>query len=307
MQETGKRQTKGGESDEAQEDRSDGARNGRARRRCGRDRGCGDRIVLDRDVVLEHGHDDDDSVDDDNHAVGDDHAVAAERLGQLALSEHVTSPAVAGPPAGPQPTATEFGEDEAVTPADLHDFFLAAAGVAGALVGLLFVAISVSQDRLAREAVSQLHRLRAAAALTAFTNALWISLFALIPGTKLAIAAVAAAGVGLGYELAALLSLARGRDRSLRRLREAGFLVALAVVFTVQLIEGVALLRTTTDAGAARTIAVLVVVCFLIGVARAWELIGGPSFGILHELGSLFRERRSAERPASPPIRDHGD
>ena len=177
----------------------------------------------------------------------------------------------------------------------MHDFFLGSAGVAGALIGLLFVAISVSGQRLAQaEASSQALRIRAYAALTGFINALTVSLWALIPDGGLGTAALVVAILGLLFVAASLLSLIRVRHLTWRTARDGLFLMGQAVVFALQLFYAIALSGRASDPSAVEAIAILVLVCFLIGISRAWELIGGPSIGFTHEVVALVRSTESA-------------
>jgi hypothetical protein len=174
--------------------------------------------------------------------------------------------------------------------AGFHDFFTAGASVAGALVGLLFVAVTVASEKLAATAPGgQLHRIRASAALTSFTNALTISIFALIPADTIGPTAVAVASTGLLFVTASLLSLIRLRAVHRRTSRDMVFLVGLIATFGFELISGIEVLVRPGNSGAVETIAVLVAVCFLIGIDRAWELVGGPEIGIGQEVVALIR------------------
>ncbi len=177
-----------------------------------------------------------------------------------------------------------------MTPASLQSFFAASASVAGALIGLLFVAISVAHERLTAEDANQAHRVRASAALTSFTNALTISLFAL---TRVGIGwpAFVVGVLGLAFVLASLLSLLRARRSQPRALRDALFLVGLVITFGLQLLYGLKVISRANDVSSVDGIAVLVIVCFLIGIARSWELIGGPSIGLGGEIAAIMRTR----------------
>jgi hypothetical protein len=195
-----------------------------------------------------------------------------------------------------------------VVPENIHEFFTASASVAGALIGLLFVAISVASDRLSRDKEgAQVHRIRASAALTAFTNALAVSLFALVPGDKIGPTALSVAAAGLAFVVASLLSLIRRREVRWATARDAVFLTGLVIVFVLQLWDGIDVTVHPGDSGTVDTIAILVIVCFLIGIARSWELIGGPSFGIAHEVTALVRDhvadhaKANDENASDPP------
>jgi hypothetical protein len=188
-----------------------------------------------------------------------------------------------------------------VTPEDLHGFFEAGAGVAGALVGLLFVAVSVTQGRLAETGDTQIHRVRADAALTSFTNALVICLFALLPGRVIGGTAVVVSILGLVFCIASLLSVGRVRGLLRDDLRDLLFLATLCAVFVVQFVYGVIVLARPGDKGAVEAIAVVVIVCFIIGIARSWELIGGPTIGLGHEVSAIVRRDRTRDAPETEP------
>ena len=207
-----------------------------------------------------------------------------------------TLSSLTGPPR--QRESDSGWQNHQMVPEDIREFFAASAGVAGALIGLLFVAITVAAERLARErAEAQVHRIRAAAALTAFSNALAVSLFSLIPGQKIAVTSVVVAVIGLLFIGAVLLSLVRLHQLRAVTLRDVLFLLALAVVFVIQMIEGISLIADPANSGDVNTIAILVVCCFFIGIFRSWQLVGGPSIGIWRELAALVRDRHDAEEP----------
>jgi hypothetical protein len=190
----------------------------------------------------------------------------------------------------------------------MHDFFAASAGVAGALIGLLFVAISVAGERLAKaEQGAQLFRIRAYAALLAFVNALAVSLFSLIPGDQIGTTATVVSCLGLAFVMAALLSLVRLRQLRWATARDGVFLAGLAAVFALQLNAGLDVSSRPGDSGSVEELAILVTVCFFIGIARAWEVIGGPSIGISYEVAALIRGKQPGEDAGEGPEDDSGE
>src|SRR5260221_5565628 len=68
-----------------------------------------------------------------------------------------------------------------VVPPEFANFFIASASAGAALVGLLFVAVSIAPEQLLTRRAPMERQAVAGTAFTALTNALFISLVALIP------------------------------------------------------------------------------------------------------------------------------
>ena len=174
-----------------------------------------------------------------------------------------------------------------MVPADFHDFFAAIAAVSGALIGLLFVAVSLAPSaRLARRR-PRVAKATAGLAFIAFTNTLVVSLLALIPGEHVGVAAVVMAGWSISATLALSAQIFVRRRAQAPGWRWAGLSAASLMVFGVQLAGGIAILATPDDRSAVTWIAVIGVVLSAIGIARAWELLGAQTLGLIERFPAL--------------------
>jgi hypothetical protein len=179
-------------------------------------------------------------------------------------------------------------------------FFEAAAGVSGTLIGLLFVAVSMARERLAEQGETAAHRVHGAAALVTFVNALCISLMALTPGDKAGWAALVVAVAGAVFIVASALALVLDDGVRWRDVPHLTYLLVLTVLFSVEFDAGLRFVDGGSEADASSTLSVVLVVCFLVGISRAWELVGGPPIGPWHQLYEIVRPLTSLRPPHQP-------
>jgi hypothetical protein len=189
-----------------------------------------------------------------------------------------------------------------------RDLFVAIAGAAGALTGLLFVALSVAPRPRAGQQPDVIRQVRAGAALLAFTNALAVSLFGLVPHNEIGYPAVVAGAGGLLFALGGVRSILAD-PAARRRIRSQLTLIALLLgVFGFEIGAGInSIVAPHTDAPI-DVIGNLLAASLLIGVARSWELVGDRDTGIVSSIAALAGHDRhlggSVAGPADVPPAD---
>jgi hypothetical protein len=174
-----------------------------------------------------------------------------------------------------------------VVTGDARDLFVAVAGAAAALTGLLFVAMSVTPRSADGRPRSVIHQVRSAAALLSFTNALGIALFGLVPGNNAGYPAMAFGVVGTLFTLASVRSILADAAARHRFLGQVTLIGGLLTVFIIEIIDGLELRANPANRSALDTIANLTIVSMLLGVARAWEFVGDRDTGIWSSIAVL--------------------
>lgn len=188
---------------------------------------------------------------------------------------------------------------EPVIPASFHDFFSGCASVAGALIGLLFVALSVSPEKLTGDEARTEHQVRAAAAFSALVNTLVIALVALLPGASLGEAGIIVAAAGLATTAGLIIVLYREHQQKIHS-SDVRLLALLLILYSLQLANAVPLEGSPRSVGAVSRQGGLAILFFLFGIARSWQLVGARDVSLASTVTAVIH------RPATqtgPPAR----
>ena len=176
-----------------------------------------------------------------------------------------------------------------MVPESFHEFFVAAAGASGALVGLMFVAISVTRQNPLEAEARAVDRVRASSALISLLTPLLLALIALLPGTGFGKSSAIIGALGILYAASAVRRLATAGGTVWERVRSVSILVGFVAVMVVDVLFGIVLWVRPDDSAAVDSIAVTVIASIGLGISRAWELVGGQATSALGSIGDLVR------------------
>jgi len=128
------------------------------------------------------------------------------------------------------------------------ELFVVIAESAATLIGLLFVAVTVTKGRNFNGSL-EIVEFRAAASLIAFTNALVVSLFGLVPGNNIGYPALTMGVIGIFFIGAGVKTTLAQPPSQQRRRHQVALFVGLLAVFGFQIFCGLRLINRPHSGG----------------------------------------------------------
>jgi hypothetical protein len=188
-----------------------------------------------------------------------------------------------------------------------RDFLVALVGAAASLTGLLFVAISVAPRDGTDGGPLVIRQIRAAAALLAFVNCLAVALFGLQPGISIRWPAIVLGVTGIFFTAAATRTILSSPTTAAQRRGQLSLLNLLLLIFGTELACGIILIGDSRNQTALDVLSGALVCSLLVGIARAWELVGDRSVGIFSSIGLLTQKAPDPPGSASNPAAGDDD
>jgi hypothetical protein len=153
-----------------------------------------------------------------------------------------------------------------VVPTSYLEFRSTSAGAAGAMIGLLFVAISLRSDLVFGEHASAKVKTLAGSSFTGLVNAFSLSILAIVPSTNIGVGMITVSLFCL-YNTISLHRKARGTRVQLR------VLVLSVANYATEFAGGVTLAVRIHETWIVNGLCYVIFVSFIIALNRAWALI----------------------------------
>lgn len=174
-----------------------------------------------------------------------------------------------------------------MVPEAFHDYFVASTGAAAALMGLLFIAVSIAPEHTVMSGAPVERQATTISAYTSLLNAFFVSLIALLPQTNLGPAALVLSLTGLvNYFILAWQLFRQIQGKSGMRSRIM-FVMAGLFIYGFELYISIQLLLTPANSSYVSALASLLIFIYALGLARAWQILGGHSYQFRGWLTSL--------------------
>jgi hypothetical protein len=181
-----------------------------------------------------------------------------------------------------------------MVPDALTNFFIASTGASAALLGLLFVSISISPEEKITTTASVEKRISAYSALISLMNAFTVSLVALIPG-NFGLFVLIFSVIFFSITLQNGIELLRPHEGASNLARRLTLTLLNLFAYTAEGYNGVRLIITPHDSSPVYVLTVLLLVVYFSSIVRAWELLGGARRKSTHLL-SAHSKQHSVEK-----------
>jgi hypothetical protein len=179
-------------------------------------------------------------------------------------------------------------------------FFAASMGAAAALLGLLFVAVSIAPEHTVVRGAPVERQVAADSVFTALINAFFVSMGGALPGINLAVVALPLSVLSLVQALYAGWRLWPRQAITRSSLRPLSLVVASLVIYGFQLADSYQLARDPTNAGAFVGLIALLFATYALGIVRSWQLLGAQRGGFLSVLRGVLGGDADAELTSKP-------